>query len=539
MPGIIKTEAVEETKKRKLEIVNEAEKSKDEIKQLKKKLKKEKKEKKHKKEKKEKKEKKHKKEKKEKKEKEESKEIPSSEISTIANENNGIWSYQEHEEISNLSESELNQFWQKNNIEFKGDEIIRPILEFKHSNFPEDIRNVLKNFQKPTPIQSSCWPIVMKKRDCIGIAKTGSGKTLTFLVPSFIHLKYNHPESFKSKKISVLVVAPTRELAMQTYDNAKEFGEPLGIKSLCIYGGVPKIEQKNALRKNVHILIATPGRLLDLINEGACDISNVNLLVLDEADRMLDNGFEQDIRNIISNTRSDRQTVMFSATWPQVIQKLAHEFLKNPIHITIGSAELHANENIKQIVEVIDPKQKEFRLIELLKKYHKTRNNRVLVFALYKKEAVRLENFLQRRGYNVASIHGDKSQDQRIQALNNFKSGSCPLLIATDVAARGLDIPNVEYVLNYTFPLTIEDYIHRIGRTGRAGSSGVSHTLFTQYDKAHAGELSNVLRDAKQEVPEALRNFGGTVKKKEHKIYGAFFRDIDPNAKSTHVTFDD
>jgi ATP-dependent RNA helicase DBP3 len=311
-----------------------------------------------------------------------------------------------------------------------------------------------------------------------------------------------------------LVVAPTRELAMQTYDNAKEFGEPLGIKSYCVYGGVQKFEQKNALRKNVHILIATPGRLLDLINEGACDISNVNFLVLDEADRMLDNGFEQDIRKIISNTRSDRQTVMFSATWPQSIQKLAHEFLKNPIHITIGSAELHANENIKQIVEVIDPKQKEFRLIELLKKYHKSRKNRVLVFALYKKEAVRLENFLQRRGYNVASIHGDKSQDQRIQALNNFKNGSCPLLIATDVAARGLDIPNVEYVLNYTFPLTIEDYIHRIGRTGRAGSNGTSHTLFTQYDKAHAGELSNVLRDANQEVPEALRNFGGTVKKK-------------------------
>jgi len=379
----------------------------------------------------------------------------------------------------------------------------------------------------------------MKKRDCIGIAKTGSGKTLTFLVPAFIHLKYNYPELLNSKKISVLVVAPTRELAMQTYDNAKEFGEPLGIKSLCIYGGVQKFEQKNALRKNVHILIATPGRLLDLINEGACDISNVNFLVLDEADRMLDNGFEQDIRKIISNTRSDRQTVMFSATWPQSIQKLAHEFLKNPIHITIGSAELHANENIKQIVEVIDPKQKESRLIDLLKKYHKSRKNRVLVFALYKKEAVRLENFLQRRGYNVASIHGDKSQEQRIQALNNFKNGSCPLLIATDVAARGLDIPNVEYVLNYTFPLTIEDYIHRIGRTGRAGSNGTSHTLFTQYDKAHAGELSNVLRDAKQEVPEALRNFGGTVKKKEHKIYGAFFREIDPNVKSTHVTFDD
>lgn len=379
----------------------------------------------------------------------------------------------------------------------------------------------------------------MKQRDCIGIAKTGSGKTLTFLVPAFIHLKYNHPELMNSKKISVLVVAPTRELAMQTYDNAKEFGEPLGIKSLCIYGGVQKFEQKNALRKNVHILIATPGRLLDLINEGACDISNVNFLVLDEADRMLDNGFEQDIRNIISNTRNDRQTVMFSATWPQSIQKLAHEFLKNPIHITIGSAELHANENIKQIVEVVDPKQKESRLIDLLKKYHKTRKNRVLVFALYKKEAVRLENFLQRRGYNVASIHGDKSQEQRIQALNNFKNGSCPLLIATDVAARGLDIPNVEYVLNYTFPLTIEDYIHRIGRTGRAGSNGTSHTLFTQYDKAHAGELSNVLRDANQEVPEALRNFGGTVKKKEHKIYGAFFREIDPNAKSTHVTFDD
>jgi len=257
-------------------------------------------------------------------------------------------------------------------------------------------------------------------------------------------------------------------------------------------------------------------------------------LVLDEADRMLDLGFEKDIRAIISLTPSSRQTLMFSATWPAEIQKLAHSFLRNPIKVIIGTEALTANKNVKQIVEVIDSNTRDTRLIELLNLYHKSRKNKVLVFVLYKKEATRVENFLRRKGWNNTSIHGDKTQQQRLEALASFTQGTVPLLIATDVAARGLDIPKVEYVINYSFPLTIQDYVHRIGRTGRAGAKGISHTFFQPFDKAHAGELVSVLRDSNQEIPSELLKFGVAIKKKEPKL-GKISAANDTNS---HITFD-
>ena len=201
--------------------------------------------------------------------------------------------------------------------------------------------------------------------------------------------------------------------------------------------------------------------------------------------------------------------------------------------------DLSANNRIEQRVEVVDPFSKESKLLNLLKEYHKSRKNRILIFALYKKEAARLEGFLKRNGYHVAAIHGDLNQQQRSSAIEGFKNGSCPLLIATDVAARGIDIPNVEYVINVTFPLTIEDYCHRIGRTGRAGKSGISHTFFTVHDKTHSGSLINILKQANQKVPDELMKFGTTVKKKLDPNYGAFTKDIDPNLKPTKITFDD
>jgi ATP-dependent RNA helicase DBP3 len=272
---------------------------------------------------------------------------------------------------------------------------------------------------------------------------------------------------------------------MQIQEQFDLFGKA---KCVCIYGGVPKGPQIQALKHGIDCIIATPGRLIDLFEQDdrVCDLSQVSYLVLDEADRMLDQGFEESIKKIIARVPSKRQTVMFSATWPAAIQKLAHSYLKNPIKITIGSTDLAANSRIEQRVEVLDPREKESRLIELLKEYH-DRKNRILIFALYKKEAARLEGLLKRSGYKVGAIHGDMSQDARTRSLDQFKDGSCPLLIATDVAARGIDIPNVEYVINVTFPLTVEDYCHRIGRTGRAGKTGISHTLFTVHDKSHSG----------------------------------------------------
>ncbi|CAN0069226.1 unnamed protein product [Scytosiphon promiscuus] len=256
---------------------------------------------------------------------------------------------------------------------------------------------------------------------------------------------------------------------------------------------------------------------------------------------MLDLGFEQDVRDIISYCAeaANRQTAMFSATWPKSIRDLAAEFLRNPVKVTVGADDLTANYRVEQHVEVVEERERDGKLLRLLATCHKTRKNRVLVFALYKREAARLEQFLQRNNYDAVAVHGDKGQADRERALGQFKSKERPLMVATDVAARGLDIPDVEYVINYSFPLTIEDYIHRIGRTGRAGKKGVSHTYFHQGDKARAGELVNVLQDANQSVPEALTKFGTHVKKKEHKLYGAFAKDVDMDKKATKTTFDD
>jgi len=248
------------------------------------------------------------------------------------------------------------------------------------------------------------------------------------------------------------------------------------------------------------------------------NLSNVTYVVLDEADRMLDMGFEKDIREIFTYLSKKRHTAMFSATWPISIRALAAEYLTQPIRINIGSEDLSANTKITQIVEVIEPKLREKRLLELLRKYFVIKT-KILVFALYKYEAKNLSQYLTRGGYKNVAIHGDLSVPQRKEALEQFKSGNISIMVATDVAARGLDIEKVEYVINYSFPLTIEDYVHRIGRTGRAGGTGISHTLFQrEFDKAHSGELIGVLRRANMPVPENLLACGTSVKKKEPKL---------------------
>jgi len=328
---------------------------------------------------------------------------------------------------------------------------------------------------------------------------------------------------------------------LQSQEVLEVAGKFCGVRSLAVYGGVPKYEQRNALAKGVEVVVATPGRLIDLMQEGVCDLSQVSYLVLDEADRMLDQGFERDVRAIIAETHAQRQTCLFSATWPDSIRNLAHEFLKKPIRVTVGSEDLAAGTRITQIVQVLEDRERESRLFNILKKAHSQQTDRVLIFALYKKEAARMETVLVRKGFNCSSIHGDKSQDMRTRALEEFRSGKVPLLVATDVASRGLDIPNVDTVINYTFPLTIEDYVHRIGRTGRAGRSGTAYTFFQPGDKARAGELVKVLKDAGQEVPKEMNQFDLNIKKKEHKLYGNFGPKeyALPMKKATKITFDD
>ena len=294
------------------------------------------------------------------------------------------------------------------------------------------------------------------------------------------------------------------------------------------------------LNAGCDIIVSTPGRLLDLVEEGHCDLSEVSYLVLDEADRMLDLGFEKDIKRIINMTKKGHQTLMYSATWPVSIKQIAAEYLSAPVKVTIGSSELSASDTIKQVVEVIEPMARDRRLCDLLQKYNPGSKDRAIVFVLYKKEAVRVSRFMTQRGWDNGAIHGDRSQHEREAAIDAFRKGTCRILVATDVAARGLDIPDVQLVLNYSFPLTTEDYVHRIGRTGRAGKTGLAHTFFTIADKARAGELQNVLRKAGVEIPPALLKFGSTVKKKLHPVYGAYGpKDGEDMKKATKITFDE
>lgn len=443
-----------------------------------------------------------------------------------------------------LAKSEVKKYYKEHNITMKGRgrKTFKPLFTFAELGFPSNMMKVVAGFDKPTPIQSCCWPVAASGRDIIGIAETGSGKTLAFSLPALAHLKkrVETEKTTKRRGPMMLVVAPTRELAMQSQEVLEEAGKFCGIRSVAVYGGVPKWPQRQALEKGVEVVVATPGRLIDLMNEGCCDLSQVSYLVLDEADRMLDQGFERDVRSIIAETHPQRQTCLFSATWPESIRALAHEFLKSPIRCTVGSEDLAAGTMITQIVEVVEDQVREGRLKKLLEKYHASRKNRVLIFVLYKKEAARIESNLQRQGWKATSIHGDKTQDMRTKALEQFKTAEIPLLVATDVAARGLDIPNVDHVINFSFPLTIEDYVHRIGRTGRAGRAGISHTFFQPVDKARAGELVNVLKEANQEVPPEMNQFDLNVKRKEHKLYGNFGpkEHLGPMKKATKITFD-
>lgn len=407
---------------------------------------------------------------------------------------NASGAYNENKELSQLPQSEIDAFLAKNTMTIDDPKPaarkLRPIVNFKYLPTADaSQRAPFANFSAPTPIQAATWPFLLSGRDMIGVAETGSGKTLAFGVPCVRYIS-SLPKN-ERQGIKAVIVSPTRELAVQIYDQLVALATPAGLSAVCVYGGVPKDPQVAACRK-AHIVVATPGRLNDLIGDGSADLSKAEFVVLDEADRMLDKGFEEAIRQIISQTPKKRQTLMFTATWPPSVRDLASTFMQSPVRITIGdnvSGELRANVRIKQLVEVVDPRAKEQRLLQLLKQYQsgKNKDDRILVFCLYKKEAMRIENFIRMKGFRVGGIHGDLSQEKRSASLAAFKEGQVPLLVATDVAARGLDIPAVKLVINVTFPLTAEDYVHRIGRTGRAGKEGLAITLFTEHDKGLSG----------------------------------------------------
>lgn len=420
--------------------------------------------------------------------------------------------YQPHSNQANMAPRQAEEFRKINEITVqRGENIPAPIMDFEEGGFPEYVMKEIKkqNFDKPTAIQSQGWPIALSGYDLVGIAMTGSGKTLGYLLPAIIHIN-NQPYLNEGDGPIALILAPTRELATQIQEVASEFGKSSKIKITAVYGGAPKGPQIKDLEKGSEIVIATPGRLIDLLEGGKTNLRRCTYLALDEADRMLDMGFEPQIRKIIDQIRPDRQVLMWSATWPKSVQRLAEDFLKEYIHINIGAQELHANHNILQIVDVCEDNEKETKLARLLEEIAGDATAKILVFVETKRKADELTRLMRRDGYPAMCIHGDKEQKEREWVLGEFRGGSTSILVATDVAARGLDVDDVKFVINYDYPSNSEDYIHRIGRTGRKGRTGTAYTLFTPRNGAKAKDLVDVLTEAKQVVNPKLTELSAT-----------------------------
>jgi ATP-dependent RNA helicase DDX5/DBP2 len=438
--------------------------------------------------------------------------------------------YREIPEHKNIKIEDIQNYHKEHSINISYDKMEKippPVLNFDQLNFTKDINDMIKSrFQTPTPIQAVGWPIALKGFNMVGLAETGSGKTLSYILPALMHIreqKYSHRSG-----PTVLIVAPTRELANQIHSVVEEYSNKFGIRSACLYGGVSKRDQIRDLSRGVDIVVATPGRLLDLLNMGKTNLHRTSFVILDEADRMLDMGFEPDLRKILGQVHTDSQTLMWSATWPVEIRKLANEFLKEYVHIKIGNQEngLSLNKRIQQKFKFCEEDNKFQSLFELLLHIHKESNEegvtettidikqknekndtsnfqKTIIFTNYKSRCEVIVNDLKKK-FQIDSIHGDKSQYERDQTIHKFKKGDTKILVATDVAARGLDISDVKVIINYDYPNSLDDYVHRIGRTGRSGKTGISYTLWSEENDQRAKPLVELLKKADQEIPKEL-----------------------------------
>ncbi|EHM99884.1 Dbp1p [Saccharomyces cerevisiae x Saccharomyces kudriavzevii VIN7] len=402
-------------------------------------------------------------------------------------------------------------------VEASGKDVPEPLLEFNSPPLDALLMENIKlaGFNKPTPVQKYSIPIVTKGRDLMACAQTGSGKTGGFLFPLFTELFQIGPSSvpekahsFYSRKgyPSALVLAPTRELATQIFEEARKFTYRSWVRPCVVYGGAPIGNQMREVDRGCDLLVATPGRLNDLLERGKISLANTKYLVLDEADRMLDMGFEPQIRHIVEEcdmpSVGNRQTLMFSATFPVDIQHLARDFLDNYIFLSVGRVG-STSENITQRILYVDDMDKKSALLDLLSAEHK---GLTLIFVETKRMADQLTDFLIMQNFKATAIHGDRTQAERERALSAFKANIADILVATAVAARGLDIPNVTHVINYDLPSDIDDYVHRIGRTGRAGNTGVATSFFNSNNQNIVKGLIEILNEANQEVPAFLND---------------------------------
>ena len=343
-------------------------------------------------------------------------------------------------------------------------------------------------YEKPSPIQAEMIPVLLEGNDAIGIAQTGTGKTAAFLLPLLTFLSRLNSRPQKGK-CDVLILTPTRELASQILDNARKYGQNMKFASALIVGGARYEGQLRALAKGVNLIVATPGRLIDHIETGAADLSNVSYVVLDEADQMLDMGFVPAIREIMSTVPDERQTILTSATMPKPIEKLANELLSSPKRIAV-SRESEPAKNVRQEIIFVDKPQKPAQLLSVLDEQEWSK---VIIFTRTKRGADKVQVQLIKKGIIAQSLHGDKSFGQRRHIMEEFKSGEVPVLVATDLAGRGLDISDVSLVVNYDIPNIAESYVHRIGRTGRAGRKGVAVSLVDRSEKAYLRDIEKLM----------------------------------------------
>jgi len=440
--------------------------------------------------------------------------------------------YTQSAEISALNKEDVDDLLREDHIVIRGKNKPRPILRWTNAAFPKNVMDIIENlgFEKPTPIQSVTLPTLMSGRDCIAIAQTGSGKTLGYVLPMLRHIQAQPRRSrLEAHAPAAFILVPTRELAQQVYNNAKPFMKGLGLRMVTAYGGSTLKDQIGALKIGADAVVCTPGRAIELLILRKLDLRRVTFLVLDEADRMLDMGFEPQISKISANIRPDRQTSMFSATFPKKMQTLAEGYLRGPIELIVGGRST-IPKSVEVTVEVLPETEKFKRLMEILSNFYKDDTDaRTLVFVEQQKSADDLLNRIMKSGMGIPcnSIYGSKPQDERIDAIADFKSGALPLLIATSVAARGLDIEQLQLVIQYDPANHTEDNIHRIGRTGRAGRPGKAITFISQDQSRFAEPLAKALRVSERDIPPALSDLVEFHDKlveagKAEKTYGGF-----------------
>ncbi|XP_050684923.1 ATP-dependent RNA helicase DDX42 isoform X2 [Leptidea sinapis] len=412
--------------------------------------------------------------------------------------------YTPHEEIEKLTHVQVEELKKNLGVKITGPEPPKPVSSFAHLCFDEQLMKAIRRseYTQPTPVQAAGIPAALSGRDIIGIARTGSGKTAAFIWPLLIHIMDQKEISPGDGPIG-LILAPTRELAQQIYMETKRFGKVYNIRCVCCYGGGSKWEQTKALEGGAEIIVGTPGRVIDLIKCKATNLKRVTYLVLDEADRMFDMGFEPQVRSICNHVRPDRQALLFSATFPRRVEKLARDALHDPVRVQHGAAG-EASQLVTQHVRIFNkPEEKWSWLLQNLVEFLSAGS--VLIFVTKKLEAEQTAANLGVQQYDALLLHGDMDQADRNQVITSFKRQEHNILVATDVAARGLDIPHIRTVINYTLARDIDTHTHRIGRTGRAGVPGDAHTLLSRdKDKEFAGHLVRNLEGAQQEVPEDL-----------------------------------